>query len=422
MLKILSAGDKKKLNALLAARQVMLGRAERVAARILSDVEKRGDRAVAEYTKKFDRVDLRKADFAVTKAEIRRAHNEVSLELKKALREAARNITAVARRQIPKAWHVETRPGVRVSQIIRPLEKVACYVPGGRFALPSTVLMSAIPARVAGVKEVYLTCPQAAPAVLVAAAMVGVTKIFRLGGAQAVAAFSIGTEKVPRVDKIVGPGNRYVAAAKRLVAGRCGVDFVAGPTELVVVADKGNPGWIAADLVAQAEHDPDAMPILLTSSKKLAHEVQQEAARRVRDLGSAVAKRSLKNCGAIVVTRSRKESLALANRIGAEHLTIFDDEAESLSGVTAAGSIFLGPFSAVAAGDYASGSNHILPTGAAAHQRAGLSAADFVKTIATQRLTRAGLARLRPTITALARAEGLEAHARSVEARFERDD
>ena len=282
--------------------------------------------------------------------------------------------------------------------------------------------MSAIPARVAGVKEIYLTCPRATPAVLVAAEMVGVTKIFRLGGAQAVAAFAVGTAKVPRVDKIVGPGNRYVAAAKRLVAGRCGVDFVAGPTELVVLADKGYPGWIAADLVAQAEHDPDAMPILLTSSKKLARQVQQEATRRIREAGSRVAELSLRNRGAIVLTRSCKESLALANRIGAEHLAIFENEGKSLSEVASAGSIFLGPFSAVAAGDYASGSNHILPTGAAAHQRAGLSAADFVKTISVQRLTRAGLARLRPAITALARAEGLEAHARSVEVRFERDD
>ena len=422
MLRIFSAGDEKKLDALLAARQLMLGRAERVAARILSDVERRGDRAVEEYTKKFDKVDLRKAGWTVTKAEFRRAHQEVSPELKRAFRESARNITAVARRQVPKGWRVETRPGVRVSQIVRPLGKVACYIPGGRFALPSTVLMSAIPARVAGVKEIYLTCPRAAPAVLVAAEMVGVTKIFRLGGAQAVAAFAVGSAKVPRVDKIVGPGNRYVAAAKRLVAGRCGVDFVAGPTELVVLADKGNPGWIAADLVAQAEHDPDAMPILLTSSKKLARQVQREATRRVRDLGSRVAEKSLRNCGAIVLTRSRKESLALANRIGAEHLALFEDEGKSLSEVASAGSIFLGPFSAVAAGDYASGSNHILPTGAAAHQRAGLSAADFVKTISVQRLTRAGLARLRPAITALARAEGLEAHARSVEVRFERDD
>ena len=282
--------------------------------------------------------------------------------------------------------------------------------------------MSVIPARVAGVREIYLTCPHPSPAVLVAADLVGVEKIYRLGGAQAIAAFALGTSRVPRVGKIVGPGNRYVAAAKKLVAGRCGIDFVAGPTELVMIARAGDPRWIAADLVAQAEHDVDAMPILLTPSRALARAVQQETTRWVRSLRNSVAGKSLSDRGAIIVTRSQQESLAIANRIAPEHLTLVDEADRLLPGVRAAGSVFLGGFSAVAAGDYASGTNHILPTGAGALLRGGLSAADFVKVISVQRLTRSGLARLRPAITALARAEGLEAHARSVEARFESRD
>lgn len=422
MLRIISSRNRKQLDGLLAAREVMLGDAERVAARILNAVGKYGDRALVELTRRLDRVDLQRIGWTVGKSEIKQAHRKVPAELEGALREAIRNITRVAREQVPSSWKMKTRPGVEVSQLVRPLERVACYVPGGRFALPSTVLMSVIPAQVAGVEEIYLTCPNPAPPVLVAADLLGVKKIFRLGGAQAIAAFALGTKKVPRVDKIVGPGNRYVAAAKRLVSGTCGVDFVAGPTELVIIASRGNPRWIAADLVAQAEHDPDAMPILLTSSKRLARAVEREVSRSAEALNSPVAKESLGRRGAIIITRSERESLALVNRIAPEHLAIVDDAKKTLSGIRSAGSIFLGEYSAVAAGDYASGTNHILPTGAAARVRGGLSAADFVKTISVQRLTREGLAGLRSAITTLARAEGLEAHARSVEARFESRD
>ncbi len=422
MLRIISSRNRKQLDALLAAREVMLGDAERVAARILNAVGKYGDRALVELTRRLDRVDLQRIGWTVGKSEIKRAHRKVPAELGGALREAIRNITRVAREQVPSSWKMKTRPGVEVSQLVRPLERVACYVPGGRFALPSTVLMSVIPAHVAGVEEIYLTCPNPAPPVLVAADLLGVKKIYRLGGAQAIAAFALGTKKVPRVDKVVGPGNRYVAAAKRLVSGTCGVDFVAGPTELVIIASRGNPRWIAADLVAQAEHDPDAMPILLTSSKRLARAVEREVSRSAEALNSPVAKESLGRRGAIIITRSERESLALVNRIAPEHLTLVDDAKKSLSGIRSAGSVFLGEYSAVAAGDYASGTNHILPTGAAARVRGGLSAADFVKTISVQRLTREGLAGLRSAITTLARAEGLEAHARSVEVRFESRD
>ncbi len=324
----------------------------------------------------------------------------------------------MAKHQLPHAWNISTTAGVKVSQIVRPLERVACYVPGGRFPLPSTVLMSVIPAQVAGVKEIVMTSPRPAPGVLVAADFLGVKRIFRLGGAQAIAAFAYGTRKVPRADKIVGPGNRYVAAAKKLVAGECGIDFVAGPSELVVVGSRGNPRWIAADLVAQAEHDPDAVAIFVTASRRLALLVQQAAENIVTELGLPVARASLAAQGAIFQTTTTEEAIALANRLAPEHLTLLDDASGLLDRIKSAGSIFLGEYSPVAAGDYASGTNHILPTGGVAWLRGGLSAADFVKVITTQQLSRAGLARLRRSIVTLAETEGLRAHAYSVDTRF----
>jgi len=306
-----------------------------------------------------------------------------------------------------------------VRQVLRPLERVACYVPGGRFPLPSTVLMGVIPAQVAGVREILITSPRPAPAVMRAASMLGVTAIYRLGGAQAVAAFAYGTESVPRVEKIVGPGNRYVAAAKKLVAGECGIDFVAGPSELVIVGAEGEPRWIAADLVAQAEHDPDAVAMLITPSLGLARRVQTCAAQIVARLSLPVARKSLVHHGRIVLTRNLAEAAEFVNRLAPEHLTLLDDAEDLLDQIQSAGSIFLGSYSPVAAGDYASGTNHILPTAGAAHLRGGLSAADFLKCISVQKITRAGLSRLRSSIVTLAGAEGLAAHAESVQTRFQ---
>jgi histidinol dehydrogenase len=269
------------------------------------------------------------------------------------------------------------------------------------------------------VREVVITSPQPASAVLVAADILEVKKIFRLGGAQAVAAFAYGTESVPRADKIVGPGNRYVAAAKKLVAGECGTDFVAGPSELLVVGARGNPRWIASDLVAQAEHDPDAIALFITPSRRLALQVQGAAADVVRELRLPVAGKALAGQGAIILTRDLEEAVDLANALAPEHLTLLDDAVGLLGRIQSAGSIFLGGSSPVAAGDYASGTNHILPTAGAARVRGGLSAADFVKTISVQQLTRRGLSRLRRAIVTLAETEGLKAHAYSVETRFD---
>jgi len=420
MLQIIRSDDEKALGRLLQARQSSLTEADPVAERILAEVRRRGDQALIRYARQFDQVDLRKAGFTVGRNEIRRAYDDVPRGFVPALRVAARNIRKAARRQLPRPWQTETTAGVRVSQVVRALDRVACYVPGGRFPLPSTVLMSVIPAQVAGVREVLITSPRPAPAVLVAADLLGIERIYRLGGAQAIAAFAFGTESVPRVDKIVGPGNRYVTAAKKLVAGECGIDFVAGPSELVVVAARGEPEWIAADLVAQAEHDPDAVALFITPSRRLALQVHASASEILARLCLPVAEKALASQGGIILTRDLAEAAALVNRLAPEHLTLFEGATGLLDEIQSAGSIFLGSYSPVAAGDYASGANHILPTGGAARLRGGLSAADFVKLISVQRLSWQGLSRLRRPLVTLAHTEGLKAHAHSVEARFKK--
>ena len=420
MLEIIRSDNEEAVTRLLRAHATNLSSAEVVARRILANVRRQGDRALVRYSRQFDGVDLRKVGMTVTPDEVECAYTNLPQSFVEALMVAAKNIRAAARRQLPRAWQFQALPGVEVSQVLRPLERVVCYVPGGRFPLPSTVLMSVIPAQVAGVLEVLVTSPRPAPAVLVAAHMLGVSRIYRLGGAQAVAAFAYGTESVPRVEKIVGPGNRYVAAAKKLVAGECGIDFIAGPSELVVVGAEGNPQWIAADLVAQAEHDPDAVAILITPSRKLARRVQACAAEIVAKLGLPVAQKSLAGQGCIILTGDLGEAAEFVNRLAPEHLTLLEDAEGLLDRIQSAGSVFLGGYSPVAAGDYASGTNHILPTSGAARLRGGLSAADFVKCISVQQITRQGLSRLRPAIVTLARTEGLKAHAHSVEVRFKK--
>jgi histidinol dehydrogenase len=418
MLRIIRSTDRKSLLRLFQAREKRLAEAELAAKRIIAAVRRNGDRALVRYARQFDLRDLRKEGFTVRRREVERAYQEIPAGFVGALRVAAANIRATAQRQLPRAWETAPSAGVRVGQVVRPLERVACYIPGGRHPLPSTLLMSVIPAQVAGVREILVTSPQPAPAVLVAADVLGIKKIFRLGGAQAIAAFAFGTESVPRVDKIVGPGNRYVAAAKKLLAGECGIDFVAGPSELVMVASRGRPDWIAADLVAQAEHDPDAVALFITPSRSLALRVQAAAEKIVARLGLPVAEKSLAAQGGIILSRDLAEAAALVNQLAPEHLTLGEGATGLLDRIQSAGSIFLGEYSPVAAGDYASGTNHILPTGGAARLRGGLSAADFVKIMSVQRLTRQGLARLRGAIVTLAGMEGLRAHAYSVETRF----
>jgi histidinol dehydrogenase len=309
---------------------------------------------------------------------------------------------------------VRPAPGVSVEQRVVPLDRVGCYVPAGRYPLPSSLLMTALPAGAAGVAEVIAVCPRPAPVVMAAALEAGVSRLFRVGGAHAVAALAYGTRTIPRVDKIVGPGNRYVAAAKALVASDCGIDFYAGPTEIVIVAARGPAAWIAADLIAQAEHDPDARAVLITPSRTLASRVAAQVAARMPAEGPARA--ALRAHGGIILTRSTAEAIDLANAAAPEHLVVDDDRMAAR--VRCAGSLFVGGWSAQVAGDYAIGSNHVLPTAGAARVRGGLSAADFVRQITVQRLTRAGLRRIGPSVIDLATAEGLAAHARSVAVRL----
>ncbi|HET9267435.1 MAG TPA: histidinol dehydrogenase, partial [Vicinamibacterales bacterium] len=384
---------------------------DRRVAAIVNGVRRGGDAALLRYARKFDGLD---GPLEVPLADMRRAAATVPREVRAAIREAARNIRTVAKRQVPKGWRARVAPGVTVESRVVPLDRVGCYVPGGRYPLPSSLLMTALPAIVAGVKDVVAVCPRPEPVVMAAALEAGVSRLFRLGGAHAVAALAYGTATVPRVDKIVGPGNRYVASAKALVASDCGIDFYAGPTEIVIVAGKGPADWIAADLIAQAEHDPDARAVLITPNRTLADRVARAVAVRMPEDGPARA--SIRSHGGIIVTGSLQEAIDLANQGAAEHLVVDDDRMAAR--VRSAGSLFVGPWSAQVAGDYAIGSNHVLPTAGTARVRGGLSAADFVKQITVQRVTKAGLARIGPSVVTLARAEGLSAHAESVATRL----
>jgi len=392
--------------------------ADRAAARIVSDVQRRGDAALFYWTKRFDQLVLRRNNVWVTRDELARASRRVPAAFLDAVDHAARNIRAVARCQKPQEWTLEVEPGVRASQRVRPIETVGCYLPGGRFSLVSTLLMTAIPAQEAGVRNIMIVSPQPGDELLAAAARLGLRQIARVGGAQAIAALAYGTPSIPRVDKIFGPGNRYVTAAKRLVSADCAIDLLAGPTEAVVFASSGNPGFIAADLVAQAEHDPDAVALFVTTSPRFARSVAAEIARQLARLPkSNPAWRSLAKNGAVLVAPNLAAAVRFVNRFAPEHLSLPETASRLADRFDSAGSIFLGDWSAQSFGDYATGTNHVLPTGGVARARGGLSTADFVKCISVQEVTRAGLARLAPVAKQFAKAEGLLAHARAVEVR-----
>ena len=408
-IRIIRSGDARAVAALgvpVAARDGAV--AQRVAA-IVDDVRRRGDRAVLGYARQFD--DLRGA-IEVSRSEIAAAERAIPASVRRALRTAAAHIRRVARAQVPKAARVRVVPGVVIEQVVTPLRRVGCYVPAGRYPLPSSLLMAAIPARVAGVETVIAVCPRPDAVVLAAAKIAGVDRVFRVGGAHAVAALAYGTRTIPRVDRIVGPGSTWVAEAKALVSRDCAIDFYAGPSEIVIVSDRAPAAWIAADMLAQAEHDVEARAIFITTRAALARQVQAELARRVPPTGPA--RESLARRGAIVIARSASEAVELADQLTPEHLVC--DDASTASRIRS-GTTFVGAWSAQAAGDYATGSNHVLPTSGAARFRGGLSAADFVRVTSRQRLTESGLRRLAPTIIALAEAEGLQAHADSIRER-----
>jgi histidinol dehydrogenase len=410
-LKIVESVNRRAVDALLSPERTRDAATDARVATIVANVRRKGDQALLQYAKTLDRLN---EPIEVSRKEMRQAAAKVPSHVRAAIRTAARNIRTVATRQVPRSWSVRVTSGVSVEQRVVPLDRVGCYVPGGRYPLPSSLLMTAIPAVAAGVGEVVAVCPRPEPVVMAAALEAGVSRLFRLGGAHAIAALAYGTDSVPRVDKIVGPGNRWVASAKALVASDCGIDFYAGPSEILLLSSKGDPAWIAADLIAQAEHDPDARAVLITPSRSLAQKVSAQVSAQMPPDGPA--RLSLRRHGGVVVTRSMAEALALANAAAPEHMVV-DDEAMA-SQVKCVGSLFVGEWSAQVAGDYAIGSNHVLPTAGAARVRGGLSAADFVRQITVQRVTRAGLSRIGRSVIDLARAEGLNAHAESIEVRL----
>jgi histidinol dehydrogenase len=388
-----------------------LAEVELAVRRIVSNVRRNGDRALRRYAERWDGP-TSSEPVRVPEANLHDAWRRTVPELQDAITQAATNIRRYCEWQKPHEWHREIHPGVCVGQLVRPLESVGCYVPGGRYPLPSTLLMTVIPAQVAGVPQIRMVSPRPAQATLAAASFLGVREFYRVGGAQAIAALAYGTESVPRVNKIVGPGNRYVTAAKKLVAFDCSIEFLAGPTEAVFISDEGDAAFIASDLVAQAEHDPDALCVLITSSHGLANAVQTEVDMRTR--ANPIAAESLCRRGAILLVASLDQAVETANRIAPEHLTL---PAALAPSVQNAGSIFLNDFTPQSAGDYISGPNHVLPTGAMARVRGGLNVLDYVRIISCQEVSREGIRRIAPAAIALAEAEGLRGHAESLRVR-----
>ena len=388
------------------------------AARIVADVRLRGDAALQMWNRKFDPAASQRAALWISPAETSAAKNRVSREFLRAVSHAADNVRRVAEKQLPREWKLQVEPGVTVAQIVRPLESIGCYIPGGHFALVSTLVMTVVPAQVAGVRRIVAVCPRPNDELLAAADLLGVSQIACIGGAQAIAALAYGTKRIAPVEKIFGPGNRYVTAAKQIVSATCAIDLPAGPTEAIVLANHGNPRWIAADLLAQAEHAPDAGSYLVTSSPEFARKVQREVMKQLDELlPDNPAQISIRKTGAILLARSWNAAFDFVNRFAPEHLSLPSNGRKLLGKIRSAGTLFLGPLSAQPFGDYGSGSNHVLPTGGWARCRAGLGAGDFVKCISVQTIAPRGYCGLAADVQTLAGAEGLYAHANAVEVR-----
>jgi histidinol dehydrogenase len=400
---------------IFARRSSALTQAEEVVRPILDAVRTEGDAALVRLAKQLDGVTGEA--LLVQEDELAAAETRLGDDVRRAIETATKNIREFALTQIPKPFLRDFGNGRKLGQIVRPLGAVGCYIPSGRYPLPSTLLMTAVLAQAAGVKEITIASPRPTDEILGAAHLLGLQKIYRMGGAHAIAAMAYGTKTVGRVDRIVGPGNAYVAAAKKLLAGTVGIDFIAGPTEILILTAAGNPKVIAADMLAQAEHDVDAAAILVTTSETLARAVAVQIEAQLKTLPTGkTARMAVENNGAIVIVPDLETGMRVVNRFAPEHLSLYDGSLLAL--VENAGTVFLGENSPESAGDYAAGPSHVLPTSGVARLRGGLSAADFVKVIAVQDLTPQALDELGPAITTLARAEGLEAHARAVEIRL----
>ncbi len=397
---------------------------EDVVAGILDDVEARGDDALFEYTRRFDGMSLTPRTVEVSPDDIDAAFSAVAPGDVEILKLSAARIAAFHERQRAESWSYVDDEGIELGQVIRPLSRVGIYAPGGRATYPSTVLMAAVPAKIAGVGEIILVSPakegEMSPLVLVAARLAGVDRIFKIGGAQAIAALACGTQSVPRVDKIVGPGNIYVATAKRMVYGRVGIDMIAGPSEIVIIAaGTAAPDIIAADLLSQAEHDPMAGAILLTPDGDFAEKVAVAARRQVKELHSPVAAQALEQYGAAIVTVDIDEAIDIANRLAPEHLELVVEDPKALLGeITDAGAVFLGPYTPEALGDYIAGPNHILPTGGTARFSSPLGVYDFIKRMSVISFSDEALEAYGPKTARFAEIEGLEAHGKSITKRI----
>ena len=385
-----------------------------IVASIIDGVRREGDAALLRYARRLD--DLGDLPLQVSEDELAAAEQAMCAEVREAAEVAIRNVRQFAEAQLPRERFEEFSPGRKLGWIVRPLDAVGCYIPSGRYPLVSTLLMTAVLAQAAGVPRICITSPKPSNEILGCARLLGITEVYRVGGAQAIAAMAFGTSTVARVDRIVGPGNAYVAAAKKLLAGEVGIDFVAGPTEIMILAADGDAKVIAADMLAQAEHDTEACAILVTCSERLANAVRTELQDQLRTLPTRdTAGRAIDKNGRIYLVPDLNAAVLLANMWAPEHLSLHD--ASLLPQIKNAGTVLLGQNSPESAGDYASGPSHVLPTLGGARLRGGLSAADFVKVIAIQELSPSALQELAPVITTLARAEGLEAHARAAEVR-----
>ena len=423
LVKTTDAGFKPLLAKILGRRGTRAGDVEKRVEAIVTAVQRHGDRAVLRYTKLFDRVSMTAATMEVKPAEIKQALAKVARKDLTTLRLAAKRIAAFHRRQLQKSWQYRDPLGMVLGQRITPLERVGVYVPGGKACYPSTVLMNVIPAKIAGVKEIIMTSPIGADGaiILAAAHVAGVDRIFRVGGAQAVAALAFGTRTIPKVDKIVGPGNIFVATAKRMVFGDVGIDSIAGPSEILLLADdSADPLLVAADMLSQAEHDELAAALCVTTSMTNARSIQQAVEARLKSTKrQAITLQSLKKYGAIIVVRGPKEMVELANAIAPEHIELIVRQPQKLARqIHNAGAMFLGPYSAPPLGDYLAGPNHVLPTGGSARFFSPLGTYDFLKRTTMIQAEKRALKALAPSITHLARLEGLDDHARAVEARF----
>jgi len=416
---------KETVDKILSRSQLEHGNVQEIVDGILADIRKRGDEAVFEYTEKFDKVKIDASNFKVTDEEIEYAYSQVSDELISVIKKSAQRIKAFHEKQKINSWCEPAESGEMLGQLIRPLDKVGVYVPGGKAAYPSSVLMNVMPAHVAGVKHIYMTTPaqkdgRVYPTTIVAAKEAGVDEIFKVGGAQAIAALAFGTESVPKVDKICGPGNIFVALAKRTVYGHVNIDSVAGPSEILIVADEtANPVYAAADLLSQAEHDEMASSILITTSEELAKNVQAEVEKQTAVLErKAIIEKSIENYGAIIVVDNIDEAFELSNSIAPEHMEVCTASPfEMLPKIKNAGAIFLGNYSPEPLGDYMAGPNHVLPTGGTARFFSPLSIDDFIKKSSIISFSESALSALSDDIITFANAEGLTAHANAVRVR-----